>query len=173
MNTSTTSDHQQYANSFALLLAVAVHLSVWAVNWVICAAMTESWLAPWYTAVWYPQAGTIEHTVNQFFETTPGAILPATVFVAFDALILASLYRPRRAFVSVVLKSALLNFVYLIVVFLIGMVFQDVSRHYLSRPEIRVDYGYHLTGASIVLVTISIVALFSLKITRWRKMTKA
>jgi len=173
MNTNTTSGQHHYTATLYLTLAIAIHVCVWAVNWVICAAVTESWLAPWDTAVWYPQPGSIEHSVNQFFETMPGAILPATAFVVFDVILLASCHQSGRAFVSVVLKSALLNFVCLIVLFLVGMVLHDISRTYLSRPEYTVDYGYHLTGASVAAFGIGIIALYWVKMARWRKAARS
>lgn len=61
----------------------------WYLLFMLIAGMTEGWLVPWDTTPQRPAFGTWQRTLNNYFESPPGSLLPSRTFLAIGALIFA------------------------------------------------------------------------------------
>lgn len=61
--------------------------ATWLGSWIWFVTVTEGLLVPWDTIPIRPPVGTLERTINDFFEVPPGAYSLAVLFLALDAVL--------------------------------------------------------------------------------------
>lgn len=79
---------RQSARVWAILGMIGLAVS-WYALFVWVAALTEGLLLPWDLAADRSSLGTWSRTINDFFEGTPGSLLPAAATVGCSAAIFA------------------------------------------------------------------------------------
>lgn len=69
------------------LLAIGVLIFSWYVCYLWIMGMTEGWGAPWDTTTIRPPVGHWQRSLNDFFESGPGAYLPTIIFLATSIML--------------------------------------------------------------------------------------
>lgn len=163
MDTMPSHDLADIRSRLGLFLGWSLHVAIWCFVWVWLAAMTEGWLSPWDTAPFRPAIGTWERTTNDFFETSPGAVLPAMAFIAADLALLLTALRSQGSKSGLVVASAALDLVYVVLTSTLAIFAHRLPTLWLAQPRPDLDYGYHLTWPAIVVALMATKALFIAK----------
>lgn len=163
MDTMPSQNIAGVRSRLGLFLGWSFQIAIWCFVWVWLAAMTEGWLAPWDTAPFRPAIGTWERAMNDFFETSPGAVLPATAFVAADLVLLLTALRSQGSKSGSVVGSAMLDIAYVVLTSILAIFAHRLPSLWLAQPRPGLDYGYHLTWPAIVVALVTTVALFIVK----------
>ena len=72
-------------NVFSMLTSHILLAITWVCIAIMLLAFTEGWLAPWDTKPFSPSPDLWQFTVNRFFETGIGSLLPTTLFISSSA----------------------------------------------------------------------------------------
>ncbi len=136
------------------IVGVGVLIGTWAVLFVTVAAVTEAWMVPWDVRPGRPPIGSTARALNDFFETTPGSILPASLLVAASAVLFAirmvlSTERSRLPWVF-----AILNLLFLFLGIPLAASAHLLPYIWLSQPRPEPDIGYHLEWPSAISLLI-------------------
>ena len=157
---------QNFAKALTLAGGALLLLLTWCLAWVWCMAMTEGWLAPWDTAPVRPPLGTWTRAINDYFETSPGAYLPATLFVGANALWLAVCLRRATNKSWLLFVFAITNFIFVIVATFGAILAHQLPDLWLPQPRPLFDFGFHRTWPAIVTTVAWVLVLFRLQ-GRW------
>ena len=131
------------------------------------AAMTEGWLVPWDSAPGRPPIGISARTINDFFEGTPGAILPCTLFVLASASIFALRLTRSDRRTQLPLFFAVSNLILVVVATLVAIFAHQLPDLWLSQPRPTPDLGFHQTWPAIVMTSILLTSLLVAQC-KWR-----
>ncbi|MBL1131567.1 MAG: hypothetical protein D8M54_24165 [Chloroflexi bacterium] len=106
-----TGQNISFLSSYLLLI------TTWSIIFILLAAFTEGWLAPWDTRPFRPPEGTWERTVNDFFEGSPGSLLPASLIVTMSlASYLYGKVKKQSDGVNLTWVFAILNLLFIILI---------------------------------------------------------
>lgn len=112
--------------SIASVLAVGLLVISWFVCYLWMMALTEGWGAPWDTAPIRPPVGHWQRSINDFFESGIGTVLPSVLFLAISLLLYARSLARTRALLETSLAFGITNLAALIGLLLISIPVQFI-----------------------------------------------
>lgn len=138
----------------AALFAVGLLLllAVWAILFWWVTLFTEALLVPWYCCSLesMPDPGTWQRTVNDFFNTVPGSILPSVAIVLTGVLIFIARVKRAQNKAWLPLIFACAYMLLLAADVLVTNLSWELS-NWLVGPRVGgIDAGYHRTWYGIV-----------------------
>lgn len=134
------------AQSLVLFAAGIVGLLVsWLVLLIMVMAMTEIYLVPWDTAGNPPPLGTMARTVNDFFESEPGSLIPAClVILSSVGFFIAGLAQKRGSnIIRLAWLFGLSNMTGIGAMFVFSFGAVMLNRFLMPFPPGRGDPGFH------------------------------
>jgi hypothetical protein len=160
MNSQFANETRWDLKRVALLVSGIILLSgTWYALFRFIAGVTEGWLAPWDT--WpHPPLGTWERTVNDFFETYPGAFLPSSAVILASAALFV--LRMTRSEDKVLLPwlFAVTNLLFIVVDAVLAIFAHQLPNLWLPQPRPEIDIGYHYTWPAFVVTVFLLILLF-------------
>ncbi|MCK4450681.1 MAG: hypothetical protein KAX26_08830 [Anaerolineae bacterium] len=169
MNTQTTDNSGDGGVRKALIFVggTLLLLATWYILYIWVAAMTEGWLVPWDTVPGRPPVGDWQRTVNDFFETRPGAVLPAAIVIGISALLFLIRVVRERNKTFLPLGFAATNLLFSIADTILVIPVHRLPDLWLPKPRPVLDVGYHRTWPAIAVTTILLLVLFWAQWTGW------
>ncbi len=140
--------------SFIAIAGMGVLIGTWWLQFAVIASLTEAWMVPWDVRPGRPPLGTTERALNDFFETYPGSIMPATILLTASVVLFAirMVLSPVRARVPWVFAG--LNLVFLFPGIPAAAGAHLIPYLWLPQPRPEPDIGYHLEWPSAVSILI-------------------
>jgi hypothetical protein len=128
---------------------------------------TEAYLVPWDIVPGRPAIGTWQRSVNDFFETEPGAILPTAVVIGTSTILFLMRIVREEHRIHVILTFAASNLLFFVLVPALGILANQLPLLWLPKPRPKPDVGYHRTWPSAVLTVVLLFALLWVQGAGW------
>ncbi len=145
----------------SLAPCVILLAATWYFLFIVIAAMTESLLAPW-DLVYVgdrPPLGDWNRAVSDYFEGSPGSLLPSVIVVASSAALFVSRARrvaQRDRLAAVFAAMNLLSLPLSLVLMNLGY---GLSYLVFPQPQVPFDVGFHRTAFPAAAVALAFAAL--------------
>ncbi|MBX3059642.1 MAG: hypothetical protein KF770_24585 [Anaerolineae bacterium] len=159
--------------NISLLSGYLLLITTWSVIFILLAAFTEGWLAPWDTRPFRPPEGTWERTVNDFFEGSPGSLLPASLIVTMS--IAAYLYgkvKKQSEDANLTWGFAILNLLFIVLIVPLSAWARQLPYKWLPQSSSTMNFGYQFTWLAITTITIMAITLIATQILMVLRQTK-
>lgn len=131
-----------------VVVGIGALIGTWMLLFVAVAGITEAWMAPWDVRLNRPALGTIERTLNDFFEEEPGAIMFAGLLVTISVglFLTRMVFSANRTRIPWTFAAANLGFVFVGIPLAAGT--NVLPYLWLPQPRPEPDIGYHLVWPS-------------------------
>ena len=137
-------------------------LGTWVIMYYWILGATEGWLVPWdcWPVSYRPAVGTWARTVNDFFESRPGSILPSIAVVAIGVCTFIVRVARTRDRTLLPVTFAATNLVFLVADLFLVIFAHLLPNLWLPKPRPEVDIGYHHTWPAILVTIVLLTVLF-------------
>ncbi len=140
--------------------------ATWSMLFVWIAGMTEGWLAPWDTTPLRPAFGTWQRALNDFFEYSPGSVLPSWTVLVIGTGIFAVRMARRRDRWWLPWAFAATNFIFMVADLVCGMFAWNLpALDFLRAEGLPPHYGYEHSWAPLGATLLLLLALFLVQAT--------
>ncbi len=151
---------RRWSNTMGLIGGGLLLIITWAIIFMMMAAFTEGWLAPWDTQRFRPPPGTWERMVNDFFERVPGSVMPAlSIILISSALYIYSLFKFQHK-TKLTWMFVSINLLFIGIEAILAPLAHQLPDLWLSQPRPLIDVGYHRTWPAVVATIILLIFLF-------------
>jgi hypothetical protein len=134
-------------------------LSTWYLVHAWLNLVIEGWLSPWDVVPVRPPQEAWDRSLNDFFQSFPGNLVPDLVVVASSILVFLRRLAKRRQWKSLPLIFATANLVFMALNLLAALALWPVINAWLPQPGSSFDAGYHRTWPLILVTVLLAVCL--------------
>jgi len=134
-------------------------LSTWYLVHAWLNLVIEGWLSPWDVVPVRPPQGTWERSLNDFFQSFPGNLVPDLLVVVSSIVVFLRRLVTRRHWKSLPLMFATTNLVFIALNLLASLALWPVINAWLPQPGSSFDAGYHRTWPLILVTALLAVCL--------------